>query len=252
MSIITLALCGASFLAGLVDSVAGGGGLILLPALLVAGIPPQQALGTNKFASALGTTTALVNFARSKMIYWRIAALGVAAGLVGSYTGSRLVLAIPNEAVGRILVMLLPVGIAATLIPKRNGRDNADFTPVQVYALAPAVCFFVGLYDGFFGPGAGSFYILGLHFFLGMGLPRASALAKVFNLVSNVGALIGFIAAGKVLFLLGLPLAVANIAGGYLGSRLAIRKGEGVVRIFLLISLALLFVTLIWKYFLSA
>lgn len=246
----TLALSGAAFLAGLIDSVAGGGGLITVPAMLLAGLPPQVALGTSKFVASLGTSAALINFARSGLVYWRMALLGVLAALAGSYAGSLAILAVSPEAAGRVVVLLLPFGLAATLFPRR-GRELAEPDERRLKIHAPVVCFAVGFYDGFFGPGAGSMYILAFHFLLGMGLAQASATAKVFNLTSNLGALAAFLLDGKVLLALGLPMAAANIAGNWLGSRLTIAKGAPVVRAFLVVSLGILFVTLAWKYFLT-
>jgi hypothetical protein len=251
MTLMTeLVLVAAFFAAGFIDSVAGGGGLITVPTLLLAGLPPQVALGTNKLASTCGTTVALLNFTRSGMVAWRIAGVGIVFSLIGSAVGTRAVLAFSPEAAAKVIVALLPLGIAATLFPKGNGQARTDVTSFELAAVVPVVTFAIGFYDGFFGPGTGSFLILAFHLLLGMELTRASATAKVFNLTSNAASLAVFMAGGKVLYLVGLPLAAANIAGNYLGSRLAIRKGSGVVRACLSVSLTLLLATLAWKYLL--
>jgi uncharacterized membrane protein YfcA len=249
MSLVTeCILVVAFFAAGFIDSVAGGGGLITVPSLLLAGLPPQAALATNKLASTSGTTVALMNFSRSGMVVWRIAAVGIVFSLIGSAVGTRAVLAFSPEAAAKAIVMLLPLGIAATLFPKGSGRARTDVTRLDLAVTVPLVTFAIGFYDGFFGPGTGSFLILAFHLLLGMELTRASATAKVFNLASNAASLAVFMAGGQVLYLLGLPLAAANIAGNYLGSSLAIRKGSGVVRACLTLSLTLLLATLAWKY----
>lgn len=242
-----------SFVAGILDSIAGGGGLITMPAMLLTGIPPHVALGSGKFASTLGTSLALLNFARGHLVLWRIAGLGIVFSLIGAYAGAHMALLLDSALMGRIMVALLPVGMAVTLIPKKEQTAaQGSLTPLQFWCFVPLVSFVVGAYDGFFGPGAGSFFILAFHWVLRMGLIEASATSKVFNLASNVGALIGFLWNGKVLFTLALPMAMANMAGNWVGSRMAIRVGPSLVRKFLTISLGLLFATLIWRYFFQA
>jgi hypothetical protein len=115
----------------------------------------------------------------------------------------------------------------------------------------PPICLMIGFYDGFFGPGTGSFLIIAFYLLVGLDLIHASATAKAFNLASNIGALSVFLIEGKVIFLLGLPLAIANVAGNYLGSSLAIKMGNSMVRGFLFISLSILFISLFWKYFIG-
>jgi len=249
MTTITLILSGVSFLAGFVDSIAGGGGLIMLPALLLAGIPPQNALGTNKFGSTFGTGAALVNFVRSKKVIWKIATVGVGFTLTGSFLGTKTILLFSNRAIGKIIVFLLPFAILGALAPRKERTLNEDLTKWDLYLKVPLICFSIGFYDGFFGPGTGSFLIIAFYVWIGLNLVQASATAKVFNFLSNVAALTVFLIEGKVLFWLGVPLAIANIIGNYLGSMLAIKKGSRVVKGFLMVSLTILFISLIWKYF---
>ena len=251
----TILVCsGATFIAGIVDSIAGGGGLITVPAMLLMGVPPHATLGTGKFATSLGTGLALFNFARSNLVLWRIAGLGVIFSLLGAYAGSVLAMHLDSALLGKVLVALLPVGMAVTLIPKKEMQITAPLsvTGFRFWVFVPLVSLLVGGYDGFFGPGAGSFFILAFHWILRMGLIEASATSKVFNLASNVGALVGFLVAGQVLFALALPMAAASMAGNWVGSKMAIRAGAGMVRKFLTISLSLLMGTLIWRYFFSA
>jgi uncharacterized protein len=251
MTIIEIGLFAASFLAGFVDSISGGGGLLLMPALLFAGLPPQTALGTNKFANTIGTSFALMNFIRSKKVVWRIAAIGIIFSLLGAFLGSKAILIFSNETIGKIIVVLLPLAILGVFIPKIKRVSAEDLLPKDLYIRVIPTCLVIGFYDGFFGPGTGSFLIIAFYLFLGMDLLQASATAKVFNLASNVGALVVFLYEGKVIFLLGLPLAFANIAGNYLGSTLALKVGVKVVRAFLLVSFAVLFISLFWKYYIA-
>ena len=241
-------LCIVTFIAGLIDSIAGGGGLLRLPALLIAGVSPQQALGTNKFTGAIGTGAAMLNFARKGLILWKLAFIGIPCALLGSAAGSKCILAFDPQTAGKILIALLPVAAMITLIPRRSKSCKDSFTSKDVYLLTPLICFSVGFYDGFFGPGTGSFMLLGLHCLLGLGLVTSSATAKAFNLASNVSSLVVFIVSGKVYYFAALPMALANVAGNIVGSRLALRKGPTVIRRMLFVSLGLLFISLAWRY----
>lgn len=241
----------ATLVAGFIDAIAGGGGLITLPALLVAGVPPHVTLACNKFSATLGTTVALGNFARSGLVDWRLAAVGVVFSLAGSFVGSELALHIDSAALGRILVVLLPFAMAITLIPQKDGGSPMVSGGPRFFILAPLCCFLVGVYDGFFGPGTGTILILALHLLVREPLLQACATAKVFNLASNAGATTVFLAGGHVAWELALPLAAACIVGNWLGSRLAIRVGASAVRKFLLVSLCILLLSLIWTHFLN-
>lgn len=252
MDLLTISwLCVMSFLAGFVDSIAGGGGLLLLPPLLLAGIPPQLCLGTNKFASMLGTSTALFNFVRNGKVIWKIAAFGLLFSLTGSVAGTKTILLFDQKIIAKIIIMLLPLAALTTFIPKKQLKTSVnEFSQKELYVYVPVFCFAIGFYDGFFGPGTGTFLIFGFYMFLGLHLIQASAVSKVFNLASNVGSFITFASAGKVLYSVGIPIALANILGGYLGSMLAITKGQKMIKIFMLIVFLLLFITLIiriWK-----
>lgn len=259
---LTLSVCCiAALVAGFVDSIAGGGGMITQPAMLLVGVPPHAMLGTNKFATTLGTGLALVNFARSNLVVWRVAALGVVFSLLGAYIGAELALLVDSATLGKVIVALLPLGLLFTLLPKKERKPpapgaaltgGANMQGPAFWLLVPLASALVGLYDGFFGPGTGSVFILVFHWLLGMGLIYASATAKVFNLASNVGALVGFLWGGQVLFALALPMAACNMLGNWLGSRLAIRQGSGLVRRILAVTLSLLVLTLIWHSFFRA
>jgi uncharacterized membrane protein YfcA len=246
---IIIALAIASFLAAFIDSIAGGGGLILLPSLLVAGIPPQLALGTNKFAAMFGTGTALSNFIRNKKVIWKIAFIGIAFSLVGSALGAKAILLFNQETIAKIIMALLPITAIVTFIPKKQLKTKeTSFSKANLFFHVPFICLTIGFYDGFFGPGTGSFLIFFFYVFLGLHLVNSSAVSKVFNFSSNIGAFIAFAVAGKVLYTVGIPIAVANIAGGFLGSHLAIRKGQKLVKFFLIMAFIILFITLAVKY----
>lgn len=244
-------LVAAAFFAGIVDSVAGGGGLISLPATLLVGIPPHMALGTGKFMASVGTTASFITYARNGAIAWRIAAVGVVFSLLGSIGGSKTALFLDNDFLGKAILFLLPVAAVMTFLPVRKRQQQKDASGPVLFILTPLICGAIGFYDGFFGPGTGSFMLLSLHFFLSLNLVAASGTAKAFNLASNISSLVIFVISGKVFYYAAIPMALANMAGNIIGSRLALSKGPTLIRRMLLFSLALLFATLVWRYFFS-
>lgn len=246
---VTLVCCAAFFLAGLVDSIAGGGGLITTPTLLLCGIPPHAVLGTGKFSSTMGSLTALWTFARNHLVVMRIAPAGFLSSFLGAMAGSGLALILESAVLGKVLVFLLPVGLVLSLLSGRSFTSKGELPQKHLWTKVILTGFIIGAYDGFFGPGTGSFFIIAQHVMLRMGLVQASATAKVFNLASNAGAYAVFASGGVVLYALGLPCAVASILGNQLGVRLAIRVGAHAVRGFLYVTLSALLCTLIFRFF---
>jgi uncharacterized membrane protein YfcA len=223
-------LVAAAFVAGLIDAIAGGGGLIALPALLAAGLPPHVALGTNKGQSMFGTLSALIHYARSGLVDKRRARFTFPLGLVGSLAGAALVMLVRPEQL-RPLVLVMLVGVAAFLAfrpPVAHPEGRPPPRRATLYAaLIAAVC---GLYDGFFGPGTGTFLIVAFVGLVGLTLTRATADAKVVNWASNVGAAMIFASRGVTVWRIAFPMAVASFAGGYAGAHIAVRGGDRVVR----------------------
>lgn len=243
--------CGfASLVGGFIDAIAGGGGLLTMPALLICGVPPHIALGTNKVSASMGTIVSLYNFSRNKLVNWRMVWYGLGFSLLGSWLGSLMALAIPQENLARIIVILLPCAMFLTILPPRkNKSDSFRLEGWKFWLLLPMVCVLIGFYDGFFGPGTGSFLILALHWVLGMELVMASGTAKAFNLGSNLSATLSFIIHNAIFWSLAILMASCLMLGNWLGSNLAIKVGSGAVRKFLVISLLLLMLSLIWQYF---
>jgi uncharacterized membrane protein YfcA len=235
----------AAFLAGVVDAIAGGGGLLTLPALIAAGLPPHLALGTNKGQSVFGSAAALWRFAREKRIDARLAARTFPLGLVGSLAGAGAVLLVP-PAVLRPLVLVLLLA-AAAVVALRRPSDTGPRSPVSWAAWgAPAAALLLGAYDGFFGPGTGTFLIVAWVTLLGRSLTDASADAKVVNVASNLAAVGIFAAHGDVAWSVALPMAAAQFAGGSLGAHLAVRGGDAVVRRVVLAVVTALVTKLSW------
>lgn len=239
-----LFLLTASFFAGFIDSIAGGGGLIQLPALLI-GLPKSETaevLGTNKLSAVFGTTTAAALYRKQiKPDPKVLIAMGVPA-FIGSAGGALLASKIPTSSMRpMVLVLLIVVAIYTWFKPDLGKFENLRHLPkrrIQIAAIAGVV---IGFYDGIFGPGTGSFLMLILVASLGYAFITASAIAKVVNVATNVGAIMVFGINGAVLWQIGVILGIANISGAVIGARLAIKGGSTLVRkVFLFVTLALI------------
>lgn len=240
LSLLEIALLvGAALLAGLVDAIAGGGGLLTVPALLAVGLPPHLALGTNKGQSVFGAAAALLTFARAGYVDGRIGRFTFPAGLCGSFAGAALVLLLRPEVL-RPVVLLLLVAVAFFLAFRPGLVERPPLPTARQLLFAVPLAFAIGCWDGFFGPGTGTFLILGFVLLLGRPMTRASADAKVVNFASNLAAVILFASRGLVVWKLAIPMAAAQFVGGIAGSRLAVRGGDHLVRrVVLLVVLAL-------------
>lgn len=223
-------LAAVALAAGTIDAIAGGGGLLTLPALLAAGLPPHLALGTNKGQSVFGSLAALVRFSRSGLVDPRRARVTFPLGVAGSLAGAALVLALPAAVLRPVvLVLLAAVALFMGLRPTPPVRVDGTVRRASL-PLAGATAFVIGAYDGFFGPGTGTFLIVAFVGLLGDGPARASAGAKVVNFASNLAAMLLFATRGTVIWRLALPMAAAQLAGGWLGAHLAVRRGDILVR----------------------
>lgn len=243
---LILMLIAAAFAAGFIDSIAGGGGLITVPALLLAGLPPAQALATNKVQGGFGAATAAITYARRGLVDPRkqlgSAAIAFTAGLLGALMVSY----IPTQALGYILpVLLIGIAIFFALKPGLNDQDRAQ--RIRPALFAATIVPVIGFYDGLLGPGAGAFYMLGFVMLAGYGVLKATAHTKLLNFASNLGGLTAFALVGQPLWLLGMTMAVAQIAGAMLGSRLAMRVGARVIKPLLVATSTALALRLIWQ-----
>lgn len=234
-------LCTFAFLAGFIDSVAGGGGLIQLPALLIflPHAPVAHLLGTNKLASIAGTSFAVVQYARHVGINWHATLPAAIAALVLSFMGARTA-AVLNAEVMRVVVLILLVCIAIyTFVRKDFGSLHAPkLTPVIQVMVSIAAGMTIGFYDGFFGPGTGSFLIFVFVGIFGFNFLSASASAKLINFSTNLSAMLYFAFTDNILYNFAIPMAVFNILGSLAGTRLAILKGSRFVRILFLVVVA--------------
>ena len=239
-TLTTLAFLGvAAFVAGWIDAVVGGGGLVQLPALLVAlpGASPAQLLATNKFGSIFGTATSSVTYYRRVHPDLRTALPMAAVAYVGAIGGAVIGLHIPKAAFNPIILVLLVLVGAYTILKPDLGKESIRrYDGARHTVLAMLTGFVIGVYDGGLGPGTGSFLVFALVGLLGYNFLEASAKAKITNFATNLGALTVFLPMGLVLFKVGFVIAVANLVGGYVGARTAVARGSGFVRaVFVLI-----------------
>jgi uncharacterized membrane protein YfcA len=227
----------AAFCAGWIDAVVGGGGLLQLPALLlIPGISPVQALATNKLASVFGTATSSATYYRRAKPDIRTAVPMAIVALIGSFGGAAVATVLPPAAFKPIIVIaLLVVALFTAFRPQMGAATQLRFHGHKHHIMAGAAGLGIGFYDGMIGPGTGTFLVITLVALLGYDFLQASAKAKIVNLATNAGALMLFIPHGAVLWLLGGILAVANVAGSYLGSRMAISRGTTFIRVVFLV-----------------
>jgi len=223
-------LCLAAYVAGALDAIAGGGGLITVPALLAVGLPPHMALATNKGQSVWGSGAAIVRYARAGLFDRRAAALSFPLALAGSAAGAILVLQLRPDFLRPLILVLLV--LAAGVVAFSRIRPGAEGSPRRGSPLMlGGIALLIGGYDGFFGPGTGTFLITAYVVLLGLTFRQATANAKIVNFGSNLAALIVFAAQGVVVWSLAAPMVVAQMAGGWTGAHLAIRGGSRFVRL---------------------
>jgi uncharacterized membrane protein YfcA len=244
---VYVALTAVAAVAGFIDSIAGGGGLLIIPALLFAGVSPLMALGTNKLQSVFGTAIALRNYWRSGLVEWAPNRATVALVFAGAAAGAVAVNLIGSGPLRLIIPILLFTSAIYVLFSPRMTDDDAHHRLSSTGYMPVATA--IGFYDGFFGPGAGTFYTTSLVALRGFGLTRATATAKLVNLASAVATLLLFAAAGHILWLLGLCMAAGAMAGGWLGSHSALRFGAPLIRPLLVTTSVTLTARLLWSYF---
>ena len=278
------------FLGGFIDSIAGGGGIITIPAYLFTGMPAHFAMGCNKLSASVGTTVSTVRFFRHGAMDLKVALLAVAGSFAGSTIASRAVLLLDDKVIKTMVLVILPF-VAAVVLLKREpkpvtqslnaaaqqanpavlqresvrgkenasrgmtnasrgmtnagpGLENASHGMARTIALAILIGLLIGAYDGLLGPGTGTFAIIAFTALMGFDLKTASGNAKALNLASNYAALLTFIQAGTIYYEIALPAALCGLAGNFLGSGLAIRKGAAFIRPFLVVVLILIFISL--------
>ncbi len=241
-----LIVCPLVFLAGFVDAIAGGGGLISLPAYLLAGVPMHNAIATNKLSSATGTAISTARLCKNKFVDWGVALPCISMALAGSFAGAHLALMASDKILRGMLIPVLPV-VAFYVLKKKDLDDtgNIRISRKKQWLLCAVCSLAVGCYDGFYGPGTGTFLLILYTGVAKLPVAKATGTMKLANLSSNVMALAVFLFSGKIIVLLGLAASVFSIAGHYVGSGMVMKNGNRIVRPIILIVLALLFIKII-------
>lgn len=242
-----LIVCPLAFIAGFVDSIAGGGGLISLPAFIFAGLPVHNALATNKLASTMGTTIATIRYALNGYMVKAFVVVGVACGLAGSTIGSNLALATGDSAFKVIMLVILPFVASFVLRTKNLDAFAKNELPRRrALAITAAAALIIGCYDGFYGPGTGTFLMLALTALAHQDVRTAAGTTKAINLSTNAAALVVFLVNGAALLPLGLTAGAFNIAGNWFGSRSFIQHGSAIARPIMLVVIVLFAIRLIY------
>lgn len=240
-------LCPLVGVAGFVDAIAGGGGLISLPAYLIAGVPVHNALATNKLSSTMGTTVATFRYARDGFIPWRQAAACVVFALSGSALGAKLTLLIPTRIFTILMLFILPLTAAYVLRSGNLAKEREPYAPGKTVLLTLPIALVLGVYDGFYGPGTGTFLLLFLTGIAHMGLNQAAGLTKAINWATNVAALTVFLHSGMANLPLGLAAGCFGIVGNYLGARAFVKKGGAWTRPLIVVVLCIFFCKVCWE-----
>lgn len=243
-----LIVCPLVFLAGFVDAIGGGGGLISLPAYMIAGVPIHSAVGTNKFSSASGTIVSTVRFCKNGYVDYYLAIPGIISALVGAQIGARIALYVDDGIFKIVLLVLLPL-VAAYVLFRKNLEPDQTNKPgkrkqLMIVIIATLI---IGCYDGFYGPGTGTFLILVYTALAKMDVLTSAGNTKLANLTSNISSLVVFLLNGVVILPLGIAAAGFSIAGHYIGAGVAMKNGSRFVRVVILCVIALLFAKVIYE-----
>ena len=244
-----LIVCPLVALAGFVDSIAGGGGLISLPAYLLSGLPVHTCIATNKLSSSMGTALTTARYAREGYIEARLAVFCVIAALAGAAVGARIALLISDSLFRALMLIILP--LTALYVLRRKNLFDGDARPPLPFARRAALCMvialLIGAYDGFYGPGTGTFLILLLTRFARLDLTHANGISKAINLSSNLASLAVYLTSGQVLLPLGLAAGAFSLAGNYFGSRCFDRRGAKIARPVILLVIAVFFAKTVFE-----
>ncbi|HCL63886.1 MAG TPA: hypothetical protein DIC56_03390 [Rhizobium sp.] len=225
----------AAFVAGFIDSIAGGGGLITIPAMLIAGIPPLETLGTNKLQSQFGAASATIAYARKGHVDLKAQLPMAAMAVFGGAVGAVMATIVPTEVL-RVLLPFLLVAIALYFALKPSLSDDDRHRRISHFVFGMTFVPLIGFYDGIFGPGTGSFFMLAFVSLAGFGMLKATAHTKLLNLGSNAGAFLVFLASGVVLWKVGLLMGLGQFLGAQAGSKLAMKNGARIIRPLLVVT----------------
>lgn len=235
---ILILLCIAAFAAGFVDAIVGGGGLIQTPMglILLPNLPVATVIGTLKIPSFSGTLFAAIQYMKKVEMNWKLLLIMMVLAVPSAFAGSTLLTYVSNDFMKPLLLVVLSLLVIYTYAKKNFGQHtDKSHSPKQQILYAVLISFFIGFYDGFIGPGTGSFLVLAFITLLGFDFLHASANAKMVNLATNFGSICLFIIKGKIIWMVAIPMAICNAIGGFIGAKLAINRGNKFIRIFFLI-----------------
>ncbi len=240
-SYILILLCIASFVAGFVDAIVGGGGLIQTPVALIAlpNLSVASIIGTLKIPGFSGTSIATIQYLKKVKVDWKLFGVMAIVSFVFAFIGSSLLNVMQNDFMKPVLFIILVLLLVYTYVKKDFGQlEVSNLSTKRKYIYAVIICVFIGFYDGFIGPGTGSLLIMAFVAILGFDFLQASTNAKLVNLATNIGSITLFVIKGKIVWAIAIPMAVCNATGAFIGARLAISKGNGFIRVFFLIIVA--------------
>lgn len=240
-----LIVCPFVFLAGFVDAIAGGGGIISLPVYIIAGLPVHNALGTNKLSSSFGSATATYRYWKSGYIRWRQTIFCIVCAFAGSSLGAKCALMIDERFFKIVMLVVIPITAAFLFFRKGVLTEKESYSPVKTIVLSSLIAFFLGFYDGIYGPGTGTFLLILLTGTARIALKEANGTAKAINFSSNISALTVYILNSAVLFPLGLAAGAFNLAGSYLGTKCFDKGGVKIVKPVMFFVLAVFFIKII-------
>ena len=246
-----LFICPLLFLAGIIDGIAGGGGIIALPAYIMSGLPLNVAYGCNKFQSCIGTSASMFRYAKSGFVDWKAAFCSAAFAIAGSYLSTEIMLTLDDSVKKIIIICAMVFIISLTLLVHRvkSGSRLKIESGIRNILMCFGIGFLLGLYDGFFGPGGGTVALMLYSLAFGYDVRVGSGNGKVIVVVSNLIALINYIIHGYVLYAIAIPAAIVNILGSYIGASLAVKKGTKLVRKFLIAVVLIVVIQAITKLF---
>lgn len=242
-------ICPLVFIAGFIDAIAGGGGLISLTAYNAIGLPPDMALGTNKLSASPACLVASIRYIKAKNYVWNAALVAAIGALIGSSLGSNLVLHINQKYLQYILIVLVPALMIFTIAKPDLGIAKKKMEGPSMLATSFAIGLIIGAYDGFFGPGTGMFLTMAFTALVGFDVATSSGNARIINFASGIAALITYIINGKVNYVIGIPCVVFSMVGSWLGAGLTIKNGTKIVRPVMVIVLLILLGKIIFDLF---
>ncbi|MBQ5812960.1 MAG: sulfite exporter TauE/SafE family protein [Clostridia bacterium] len=250
---ILIIVCPLIGLAGFIDAIAGGGGLISLPAYLLSGLPAHTAHGTGKFSSACGLASASYKYLKEGTVRMSVALYSAIGCLAGAYIGTSLAIFLPEKTLRMVMLIAIPI-VAVFLATKKDIGTNVSevkLDKTKEAVLSAVIGLVVGIYDGLIGPGAGTFLILGFTSFLGIDLVMSSACAKVSNFASNITSVVLYALRGNILYHVAVPAALCSMLGSYMGAKQAVKGGSARVKKMMYVVLVLLFVKLAYDLFMG-